>query len=98
MLLRIARLERCLPTFRAMREPDSKPKSRRQVREEVPDDVRAELDAEAKPLTTPAEPILRAEPVPEDVLAELDAESRAKQIAEADPDSRPVALDEDSER
>jgi hypothetical protein len=66
----------------------------RLVPEEIPDDVRAELDAEAKP----AAPLVSAEPVPEDVLAELDADARAESIERADPDARPVALDEDSER
>jgi hypothetical protein len=86
-----------------MREPDPKHKPKpteagRVIPEEIPEDVRAELDLEAKQnLGTPTA-AMRAEPVPEDVLAEMDAQARARVVASADADSRPVDLDEDSER
>jgi len=85
-----------------MREPHSSPKPAavdpaRLPPEEVPEDVRAELDAEAKQALGPKSPVVRAEPVPEDVLAELDAEARAQLMPDGDDAARPVDLDEDSE-
>jgi hypothetical protein len=65
---------------------------------EVPEDVLAELELHSLPPQTPASgPLPPAEPIPEDVLAEQDAAVRAAQAASADPDLRPVALDDDSE-
>ena len=86
-----------------MPEPDSSPtpaavEGSRVVPQEIPEDVRAELDAEAKPKLGPEAQVQRVEPVPEDVLAELDAETRAQVIRPSDDGDRPVALDEDSER
>jgi len=86
-----------------MSKPDSSDKPAavvggRPAPENIPDDVRAELDAEVKPTTGPNAPAVRPEPVPEDVLAEMDADARAEAMARGDPDAQPVALDEDSER
>jgi hypothetical protein len=86
-----------------MREPDSSHKPAaidggKLVPEEIPEDVKAELDAEAKQKLGLRPVVTKAEPVPEDVLAELDAEARANLIPPGDDGARPVELDEDSER
>ena len=83
----------------AERQPRRKPaiEGSRLVPEVIPDDVRAELDAELNPKAQTPTPDVRVEPVPEDVLAEIDAEARAKALA-MDPDSRPIDLVDDSDR
>jgi hypothetical protein len=86
-----------------MREPDSKHKpaavdAGRQVPEQIPEDVKAELDTEAKQTLGLRPVVMKSEPVPEDVLAEMDAEARANLIPPGDDGARPVELDEDSER
>ena len=69
----------------------------RRVPEVIPEDVRAELDAELNPKAQTPTPDVRLEPVPEDVLAEMDAEARAQAVA-IDPDRRPIDLEDDSDR
>jgi hypothetical protein len=63
---------------------------------DVPEDVRAELDAEEKRMR--AEPLLRApvEQVPEDVIAERDLEARSaeQELHQHVIEGRPVAEDE----
>ena len=64
---------------------------------EVPEDVRAELDAEAR--RTQAEPPLPAAPaeqVPEDVLSERDLEARlgTEEVRQRLSEGRPPAEDE----
>jgi hypothetical protein len=60
----------------------------------VPDDVRAELDAEARRDGPEAPPADSALEVPEDVLAEQDAQARAAAIAVGRDDELPVAPQE----
>ncbi len=83
----------------AERQPRQKPaiEGSQLVPDVIPEDVRAELDAELNPKAQTPTADVRVRPVPEDVLAEMDAEARARATA-LDPDRRPIDLEDDSDR